>query len=381
MTKLFTATLYIAFAAFATARVCQNLTVDVTITSRNGVFNLSAPRTNVEVTNIAIGLTTQGVNFTADHLTGYATVGGTYQLASTYCQPDSGPGRVLQILTHGIGFDRTYWDFPANDYNYSYVAPAVDNYGYSTFTWDRLGIAESSRGDPVNEIQGWLELAALKALTDKLRAGAVAGLDGLKFDKIVHVGHSFGSVHSYALTALYPDISDGVVLTGFAPNSTFFANFLVGSAFIQANEVAALSDYTDGYLASSYEGGVHVSFFAPGNFDPAILTAAYKAGKPVTVGELLTIGGEAGSPSPFAKPVLIVTGERDLPFCGGDCFETGNPELASIPAASSQFLKNASPFEAYIVPGAGHGLAFSYSHLEVTGKTLDFLVQNGLGCN
>ncbi|KAK1672451.1 Alpha/Beta hydrolase protein [Colletotrichum godetiae] len=377
MVNLISATLPVAFAALAAARVCQNLTVEVSITSRNGVFNVSTPKTNLDVTNIMLGLAQQSNNFSATHLTDYATVGGTYHLASTYCQPDSGPGAVLQILTHGIGFDRSYWDFPANNYNYSYVGPAVDDYGYSTFAWDRLGIAQSSRGEPVNEIQGFLELAALKALTDKLRAGAVPGVP-CTFSKYVHVGHSFGSVHSYALSAMYPDASDGLVLTGFSANATFLPDFLLGGAFIQANQVPALADYVDGYLAPAYEGGAHINFFAPDNFDPAILTAAYKTGKPVTVGELLTIGGEAGTTSGFMKPVLVITGERDVPFCGGDCLATGNPKLPSIPAGVAPLINNASTFEAYVVPDAGHGLAFSYSHVEVTSKIQDFLAQNGL---
>ncbi|TQN69259.1 hypothetical protein CSHISOI_06224 [Colletotrichum shisoi] len=377
MVKFINSTIPLAFAALAAARVCQNLTVEVSITARNGVFNISAPETNIDITNILIGLSTQGTNFTAEHLVDYADVGGTYQLASTYCHPDSGSSRVLQILTHGIGFDGGYWDFPANGYNYSYVGPAVDDYGYSTFSWDRLGIAESTRGDGVSEIQAWLELAALKALTDKLRAGDVPGVD-CTFDKIVHVGHSFGSVHSYALVAAHPEISDGIVLTGFAPNVTFLPDFLLGGAFVRASDIPALSGYTDGYMASSYEGAVQVCFFASGNFDPAILTAAYESGKPVTVGELLTIGGEAGVPSAFAKPVLVITGERDLPFCGNDCLATGNPELPSIPAAAAQLFKNASRFEAYVVPDAGHGLTLSYSHVEVTSKIQDFLAQNGL---
>nr|XP_036576385.1 uncharacterized protein CTRU02_13590 [Colletotrichum truncatum]KAF6783123.1 hypothetical protein CTRU02_13590 [Colletotrichum truncatum] len=381
MVNLMSKTLPVAFAALAAARVCHDLTIEVEISARNGVFNISTPTTNIDATNFLLGLSKQGSNFTAQHLQDYATVGGTYQLASTYCEPDSGPGRVLQILTHGIGFDRTYWDFPANNYNYSYVGPAVDYYGYSTLTWDRLGIAQSSHGEPVNEIQAWLEVAALKALTDQVRAKAVPGLKGHQFEKVVHVGHSFGSAHTYALTAKYPDVSDGIILTGFSQNGSFFADFLLGGAFIQANQVPALSNYPKGYFAPAYEGGAHVNFFAPDDFDPAILTAAYQTGKPVTVGELFTIGGEAGTPNTFKKPVLIITGERDVPFCGGDCLATGQPRLPSIPAASARFFKNTRKFETYIVPGAGHGLTLSYSHAEVTGKMSDFLYQNGLGCN
>lgn len=42
-------------------------------------------------------------------------------------------------------------------------------------------------------------------------------------------------------------------------------------------------------------------------------------GQPVTIGELLTIGGATGSMNPTKAPVLIITGEKDVPFCGGDC--------------------------------------------------------------
>ncbi|CCF41463.1 hypothetical protein CH063_11728 [Colletotrichum higginsianum] len=349
----------------------MNLTVDVSITSKNGVYNISAPETNVDVTNIMIGLSTQSNDFSADYFVGYANVSGTYQLALTYCEPDSGPGRVLQILTHGVGFDRSYWDFPANGYNYSYVAPVVDDHGYSTFSWDRVGIAESTHGDPINEIQGWLEVAALKALTDKLRAGTIPEV-GSTFDKIVHVGHSLGSIHTYALTAAYPDISDGIILTGFAPNVTFITALLLGGAFVQA------SDYAEGYFAVSYEGAMQICFFAPGYFDPAILRLAYESSSPVTVGELFTIGGEIGQLSAFAKPAFVIAGERDLIFCGGDCYATGIPELLSLPAALRVLLQGATPFEAAVVNNTGHGLTLGYSHVEVTSKIQEFLSENGL---
>ncbi|KAJ0341597.1 hypothetical protein COL922a_002036 [Colletotrichum nupharicola] len=380
MVNLISTTLPLAFAALASAKMCKNITVEVDISARNAVFDLEAPKTNVEVTNFLLNLSQQGANYTATALKDYADVSGTYQLASTYCEPDAGPGAVIQILTHGVGFDRSYWDFSAKGGEYSYVGPVVDDYGFSTLTWDRLGIAQSSHGEPVNEIQAMLEVAALKALTDKVRDSTLPGLEDRKFAKVVHVGHSFGSAHSYALTALYPDVSDGIILTGFAQNGSFLADFILGGAFIQVNQVPALSDYADGYIASAYEGGVQVNFFGPDNFEPEILMAAYEAGQPVTVGELLTVGGEAASPNAFKGPVLIVTGERDIPFCGGNCLATGNPDLPSIPASSGMIFKNASAFEAYIVPKAGHGLAFSTSHVEVTSKISDFLYQNGLGC-
>ena len=149
--------------------------------------------------------------------------------------------------------------------------------------------------------------------------------------------------HSYALTAMYPDLSDGLALTGFSQNGSFVGFFELGSNFIEANEYAALSAYPVGYFAGGSQQAVQIDFFAPGQFDPAVLTYAYNNGQPVTVGELLTIGGETGSPNPFAGPVHIITGERDIPYCGGNCLAapTGYP---NIPSTSQQFFTDASDF-------------------------------------
>lgn len=228
-------------------------------------------------------------------------------MAATYCEPDEGPSKTLQLLTHGIGFDRTYWDLSINAYNYSYAAVANDDYGYSTFAWDRLGIAESDHGEAMNEIQSSLEIAALKTLTDKLREGSIDGID-CGFDKVVHVGHSFGSIQSYSLAVLYPGSSDGLVLTGFTQAPQFSHYFALGANFVTANGMLAFEDYPDGYIASGNPSGVQTDFFAPGSFDPKLLYLASTAGKPVTIGELLTLAGATASPNPIKGPVLIITG-------------------------------------------------------------------------
>ena len=228
-------------------------------------------------------------------------------MAATYCDPDSGPSDTVQLLTHGIGFDRTYWDLSVNDYNYSYAAVANDDYGFSTFAWDRLGIAESEHGEPVNEIQSTLEIGALKTLTEQLRDGSIDGI-GCGFDKVVHVGHSFGSIQSYSLAVLYPGASDGLVLTGFSQASQFSQYFSLGANFVTANGLLAFADYPDGYLASGNPTAVQTDFFAPGSFDPALLDLATASGKPVTVGELLTLAGASAAPNPLTGPVLIITG-------------------------------------------------------------------------
>ncbi|KAH6688583.1 Alpha/Beta hydrolase protein [Plectosphaerella plurivora] len=370
--------LVLSLASLAFARKCQDFVVEVDLSAQNVVFNLETPKTNIDVTNYITNMAKHSVNYAESISTGTTTVKGKYELQATYCEPDSGPSKVLQILTHGIAFDRKYWDLPFNNYNYSYVKTAVDDFGFSTITYDRLGLGQSSHGDPISEIQASLELDALRALTEKLRGGKIPKLAKKAFDKFVHVGHSFGSILSYSLTVENPALSDGLILTGFTQYGNYVPYFLLGSAFVQANSRKELRDYANGYIAPGVASAVQLTFFAPGQFDPKILDLAFKTGQPATPGELLTLGGLTGSPNPFTGPVLVITGNADLPFCGGDCSSTGNPCQDSYLDISAGTFKEASPFEAYVVPGAGHGLALEYSHVETTGKMLDFLTQNGL---
>ncbi|GAB7331401.1 hypothetical protein MBLNU13_g02824t1 [Cladosporium sp. NU13] len=352
-----------AFIGSASAMHCTNLTVPVDLMARNSVFNYTAPQNNIEVTNFILDNTQQGANYTKTLLDDYKTVKGHYKLAATYCVPGDGHSakkpKTLQILTHGIGFDRSYWNIPFDAGNYSYSAVATDKYGYATFAYDRLGIGQSSHGDPVQEIQTALEADALRAVTEDLRNGCVEGVD--EYEKFVHAGHSYGSILTYALTARYPKLSDGIALTGFAQNGTFVPFFELGGNFIDVKENPDLApQYAHGYLAAGDASGVQTNFFSPGAFDPKILAFAAKTGQPVTIGELLTIGGGTAAPNPFAGPVLIITGERDVPFCGGSCYN-GAPSGSSIPAQAQKTFTGTN-ITTVIVPKAGHGLNLEYSH-------------------
>ena len=80
-----------------------------------------------------------------------------------------------------------YWDLSYNNFNYSYVDVATDKYGYCTLSYDRLGIGNSSHGEPLNEIQASLEIASLAELTTMLRKGTFPGVTQA-FDKVTHVG-------------------------------------------------------------------------------------------------------------------------------------------------------------------------------------------------
>ncbi|KAM0224794.1 hypothetical protein ACHAQD_001589 [Fusarium lateritium] len=363
-----------ALVAAASARKCTNITVPVSLTSENAVFDLKTPLTKIDVASFSVNLARQDPPFPMQVQKGLKNITGNYELAATYCEPDAGPGEELQILTHGIGFDRSYWDFPYNGYNYSYVARAVDEHGYSTLTWDRLGVGASSKGDPLNEIQAFIEIAAAKALTTKAREGSIPGVS-CAYSKTIHIGHSFGSVISYALANESPELTDAIILTGFSQSPAYLPLFAVSNNFIPITDTPLAAQYPAGYVATASTVGVQINFFAEGDFDPQLLDVAYQTAQPVTPGELLTIGTPAGKNNSYTGPVQIVTGERDVPFCGDNCYSTvsAGVELPSLLDLSRNFFTKASRFNTTIIPGAGHGLNLAYSHTITYDAIFDFL--------
>ncbi|CAM1505140.1 Fc.00g107770.m01.CDS01 [Cosmosporella sp. VM-42] len=372
---MLTSSIFFALIAAASARRCKDITVPVSLTATNAVFDLKAPTTKIEVSNLFLNIARQGSNYPASIQKGTARISGNYKLAATYCEPDSGPGSELQILTHGAGFDRSYWDFSHNHYNYSYVEKAVDEHGYSTFTWDRLGIGHSSKGDPVQEIQAFLEVAALHELSSQLRQGKLKGVSA-KFDKILHVGHSFGSVLTYTLANMAPELTDAIVLTGFSQVFNFIPLFAVGNNFVPAKDIRAIANqYPKGYVATEDSVGWHLAFFSEGDFDPEVLDIVAKTGQPAAPGELLTVGATVMTESAYTGRVLVITGEKDLPFCGGDCYSTAaiGEDLPSLLDVSKKYFPHASCFNATVVPGAGHGLNYLYSHTLTYNSIFDFL--------
>ncbi|CAO2657140.1 Nn.00g032660.m01.CDS01 [Neocucurbitaria sp. VM-36] len=431
----------ILLAGLAAGRQCSNFLIPVDISSRQGQFKEVPVESNLDVGAFATRFNEYQANYTATLLEGYQTLKGSYKISAQYCQPDTGSNGIIQVLSHGIGFDKTYWDLDYNNYNYSYVNNALEN-GYSTLAIDRLGIGNSSHGDPFNEIQAQAEVEALNTVTTKLRNGAVDQIEG-SYHKVIHVGHSFGAVQSFWLSALYPNNTDGVVLTGYSTASQFLAYVIAGwnlhsarlnqplrlgnasndgllklaaehgvsqdiapglQKFLENagvdltsqevwnivastevldlitgyNKTAVPLDYPSGYFASSDLTSLQYAFLFPGNYDVGLAVMGEQTKQPVTAGELLTIGN-APKVSPFTGPAFVITGEHDVPFCGGNCFgQVPNITGPNIPAGVKAAFPSASAFEAYIQPGAGHGLTFHYNATAGYQVIQDFLASNGL---
>jgi hypothetical protein len=95
-------------AGFVSANTCSNFSIPIEISARQGVFPNIPAESNLEVTAFAQEFSQQGRNYSATILQGYATVQGKYEISAKYCQPENTNGSTIQLLSHGIGFDKTY---------------------------------------------------------------------------------------------------------------------------------------------------------------------------------------------------------------------------------------------------------------------------------
>jgi len=93
----------------AAAKQCSYSMIPVSISARQGVFDVSALKHNLDATTFNQNLTSIRSNFTETALAGYADVTGNYFISAQYCRPDNPKdvNGVVQLLTHGIGFDKT----------------------------------------------------------------------------------------------------------------------------------------------------------------------------------------------------------------------------------------------------------------------------------
>jgi pimeloyl-ACP methyl ester carboxylesterase len=299
-------------------------------------------------------------------------VSGTYSISAKLCYPiNTAPNAsLIQFLTHGVGFDKSYWDFFSASYSYQDAAALK---GYTTFAYDRLGIGLSEHPDAIQIVQAPLEIAIAHSLIQMLRSGSIASTS---FSKVIGVGHSLGSELTNAITAQYPKDIDAAVLTGFSIDIAGQSNFFsaLNLAIARENQPSRFPLLSNGYLISNTIAGNQFAFFRAPYFDPAVLTAAEAAKQTFTIGELFT-NGQFVAPAPqFKGPVDVVDGEFDLPFCQSNCLVPSNKAEAVLGALYPNAGKGST---SYIGSGAGHGLNLHYVANEVYQHIFGFIAGNG----
>lgn len=350
--------------------VCIQGNVDVTAATPLGVqLNYDTPANQSVVTGTLVEVI-QDDSTIAQQVGGPTkTISGTYSISVRMCFPkENFASGAVQILTHGIGFDKSYWDVGPG---YSYVDAAASN-GSTTFLYDRLGVGLSDHPDPIQVVQTGFEIAILHELTQMLRNGTFAST---KFSKVTGVGHSFGSLLSIGQTSFYPTDLDGVVLTGVSINMTGIPSFIasLNLAIAAENCPSRFPGLSSGYVVADTSISNQFAFLRFPNYPPENLDIAEATKQTVTLGELFTLSVAAQPAPDFTGAVDVVNGYYDLPFCDGDC------AYPSDKAAQVLLLyPNASANSTYLAPGSGHGLNLHYIAQTAYEQIGTFLADNGL---
>lgn len=347
---------------------CVKGTVKVNASTKQNIkFNYAIPDNQSVVTDTFLQYITPGGAF-LKRITGeQQTVGGTWSIGATLCVPNERTNPLgVQLATHGVGFDRSYWDF-AEDYSYADVAA---KYGYATFFYDRLGVGSSSKPDAIQTVQAPLQAEILHQLVILLRRG---GFINQTFTNVIGVGHSFGSILTQAVAAQHPDDFNALVLTGFGTDSSGVPAFLASQNFEIAsrNQPFRLLGLSNGYVVASSATSVQYGFFSFPNFSPQIFDWSVAAKGSACLGEFFSLTAATRPATSYNRPVAVVNGERDFPFCLNDCSVPVNQAQAVFPAlfpaldADKQF--------AYLAPGVGHALNLHYPAMDVFVKVQEFL--------
>lgn len=348
---------------------CISGMIDVNASAMNLHLNIETPANSSVVTELVLEIFQSNSTASEDYGGPPTEVSGTYGIYSQLCFPN---GKIdtttIQLLTHGLGADRSYWNL-APDYSYADYAAQQ---GYTTFFYDRLGVGLSDHPDPIQVVQLPLQVEILHSIVQLLRQGAIAGHT---FTHVIGVGHSYGSIQTQAVTEMYPEDFDAVVLTGFTTSVTGMPIAFSSQDFAIASEVLPdrFAGLSHGYILTSLIQGIQFLFFRAPQFDPALLNLADLTKQTVTIGELLG----ARSPSVAAKftgAIDVVVGENDVPDCQGNCFYPQNL-VSAVRGELFPAARNSSSW--YIVPGTGHGINFHYTANEAYAQIQTFVKNNG----
>ncbi|KAJ9607901.1 hypothetical protein H2200_007980 [Cladophialophora chaetospira] len=361
---------------------CAKFILPVTATAQNAAVNAPTVNSNIDAINWVWEFSTWSHNATA-RITGQPTVSGTYGIGAQLCIPTSGTKKeILQIATHGLGFDKRYWDAEVQPDQYSYVRAALKA-GYSILTYDRLGTGASDKADAYTVVQAPLQLELLAAISKLARSGELAqaaqpnfssGTTLPTFTKVVQVGHSYGSMIQTGLLSKYPSLVDGAIQTGwiFGPHTITNAQPVFGWQFARENDPKKFGDRPSGYIVVGTKSSMQQLFLSKQRLDPKLLDYAYDIRAPGTVGEGQPSISAIGKPAlNYTGPLQYFLGEYDF-LCTGDCNGQFNETI------QRGLYPKASALEFHIQPETAHGTTLHKNATAGYQVMFDFLARNGL---
>jgi pimeloyl-ACP methyl ester carboxylesterase len=276
-------------------------------------------------------------------------LGTEWSVAGWLTVPEPAVRNELQILLHGGSYDHRYWDWPLDRETYSYVEYCRRT-GHATLAIDRVGSGVSSRPPGrLNTVRSQAD--ALHQIVTAARDG---GLAGIAFDRVVLVGHSFGSILAGAEAGHHRDV-DAVVFTGHLgiDSGAMDNDPRAGAMFHSAADDPALAHLyglvDDGYITLRPEARIP-TFYVAENADPQVLDLDEKIKGVMTVGELSDMGTAADAWDLIDAPVLALVGENDVMMYDHAI------EIDTYQAVNRVKGKASERFSFHVVPATGHNI-------------------------
>lgn len=269
-------------AEFATAPMIQSTggkarcisgLVKVTVTATNTKLLYSGPADQFAATQTLVELLKVSPTIYNTTNGGDRIIHGAYKIFSKlYFPTDSFLTKNLhtvQFLIHGATLDNGYWDIALG---YSYVDAAAQA-GYATFSYDQLGVGKSEHPDPIQIVQGTLQVEIAHALILALRT---AGIGPHAFKTVVGVGHSAGSQIARVVTTKYPKDFDAAILSGISTSNSYMGTALASWSSVIANTDPSrrFLGIANGYLTEATPQSIQFPFYNYPYFDPKSMQLA-----------------------------------------------------------------------------------------------------------
>ena len=199
---------------------------------------------------------------------------------------------------------------------------------------------------------------------------------GRKFNRVIYVGHSYGSILGNAQATNHPSDIAAFILTGYGVSIIPVAADLPQTVPFPAELYSPrFAGYNPAYLVTSSKPGRRGYLWGkPGSYDEGIFQLDFNNEDVVGLGELLSIAGGLKEAPVSTAPVYIVTGDSDDVFC---LLATCGTGPSSPQAQACALFPKAAACDYFIPVGTGHMISLHYSAQQSFQKYHAFLAAHG----
>jgi pimeloyl-ACP methyl ester carboxylesterase len=298
--------------------------------------------------------------------------GQAAHLAGHLCTPTHGHPDTVLMLAHGATYNSGYWSWSMDPDFYSFVWQTLRS-GYAVLAIDRLGDGQSSRPESTM-VTFPAEASTLHQAVTALRAGTVGHT---RWERVILVGHSYGSAEIAQELATYPGDADAVILTGSGHAVSANTQGLTQTGFKAASTMLARFGELDAqYLTSTTQQVRDELLYRDADSDPAVRAFDQATRDTLALAEATTRPPDLSVLTRTLRiPTLLIDGQFDSHYCNGaqvPAESTLDNCSSSAALYASEKPQYGSCFAAAIVPGSGHDLMTEYGARVAAGLILRF---------